>query len=132
MFSLSKFFTPQPTVGCQRWSEFVPPEFIYLDEGGPSPPDVEKLSNWLKSYARWQASYEAFVKNEQALESGRMLPDATDLRHRESFAALYLHSAQWHAILLMLVKDVSEAERAKKLADIDGILPELRRRITNP
>lgn len=133
MFSLFKLFkTPQPTVGCQRWSEFVPPEFIYLTEGGPSPPDVETLDNWLRSYARWQASYQGFVKNEQDLESSTLLQEETDRRHREAFVALYLHSGQWHAILLMLVRDVSEPERAKHLGDIDGALAELRKRIANP
>ena len=132
MFSLSKLFkAPGPTAGCQRWSEFVPPEFIYLTEGGPSPPDVERLSKWLMSYARWRASYEGFVKNEQELESSAVLQEEDDRRHREAFVALYLHSGQWHAILLNLVKDVSESERAKHLGEIDGALAELRKRIAN-
>jgi len=132
MFSLSNLFKgPQPTVGCQRWSEFVPPEFIYLTEGGPSPPDVEKQDKWLRSYARWRVSYEGFVKNEQELESSALPQEETDRRHREAFVALYLHSGQWHAILLMLVKDVPEPERAKHLGEIDGTLVELRKRIAN-
>lgn len=110
----------------------MPPEFIYLEEGGPSPPEVETLNKWLKSYGRWRASYEGFVTNEQELKSSALLQDETDGRHREAFVALYLHSAQWHAILLKLVKDAPEPERAKHLGEIDSALVELRKRIANP
>ncbi len=133
MFSLSKLFRASPpTVGCQRWSEFVPPEFIYLQEGGPTPPDVETLKRWLGSYAKWRASYEGFVKNEQELERSALPKEEADRRHHEYYVALYLHAAQWHAILLLLVKDVSEPERAKYLGEIDCALVELRQRIANP
>jgi hypothetical protein len=42
--------------------------------------------------------------------------DHRDHRHRESFVALYLQSAQWCGILLTLVKEASEPEGAKHLA----------------
>lgn len=133
MFSLSKLFkAAEPTVGCHRWSEFVPPEFIYLSEGKPVPTDVDKLNNWLKSYERWRASYAAFVRNEQALEKSTLAQDEADRRNREYYVALLLQSAQWHAILLLLVKDVSDLERSKQLAEIDVALAELRKRIANP
>ena len=81
---------------------------------------------------RLRARYEGFVKNEQELESNALLQEEIDRRHREAFVALYVHSAQWHAILLKLVKDVSEPERAKHLGEIDGALVGLRKGIANP
>ena len=118
----------RPTVGPQRWSEFVPPEFNFLSEGGPNPQDVYVFKNWLRSYARWRTSYEAFAANEHA----ELAQDETDQRHREFFAALYLKSAQWHAILLMLIKNVPEPERAKYLGELDGSLAGLRQRFASP
>jgi hypothetical protein len=57
--------------------------------------------------------------------------DERDRRSYEYFSALLLQSGQWHATLLLPVKDVSEPERAQLLAEIDRALAELRKRLTN-
>ncbi len=118
----------RPTVGPHRWSEFVPPDFNYLSEGGPNPRDVYSFKSWSRSYARWWTSYEAYLANEHA----DLAQDETDKRHREFFAALYLQSAQWHAILLSLIKDAPEPERTKCLSELDGALAGLRQRFATP
>ena len=47
-------------------------------------------------------------------------------RQYEHYAGLFFQSGQWHAILLMLVEEVSEPERMRYLGEIDGFLEELR------
>jgi len=133
MISISKLLQrPRPPTSFDRWREVVPPEYGYLAEGKPSPPDVNTLRKWLRSYARWQAGYQGLLEIEQDLEVRARSMDEVDRRHHEYFAALFMQSAQWHAILLMLVRDGSEPERSKHLAEIDRTLAELRRRITKP
>lgn len=110
----------------------MPPEFTYLAGGNPEPPHADTFTKWFKCYQRWQSAYAGFLEIERHLEEGSTAADERDRRHHEFFAALLLQSAQWHAILLMLLKDVAEAERAERLAEIDQYLVELRKRITNP
>ncbi len=123
---------PQPPDSYESWHEAVIPKFNYLREGLPLAPDIEKNKKWQKSFARWKDGYNGFLEIERALQGRGRLMDARDRRSYEYYTALLLQSAQWHAILLPLVKDISEAERAKSLAEIDRALAQLRQRIKNP
>ena len=117
---------PQPPDSFESWGEVVIPQHHYLAAGRPYPPDVDKLKKWLKSFARWRAGYEGFLEIERSLER----PGQSAMkRSYEYFVALLLQSGQWHAALLLMVKDVGEPERAKLLAKIDHALAELRMRI---
>ena len=122
----------QPPSSVESWSEAVPPEFTYLAEGNPDPQDADTFKKWSKSYQRWQSAYAGFLEIERHLEQLSKATDERDRRHHEFFAALLLQSGQWHAILLMLLKDVAEGERAERLVGIDRDLLELRKRITYP
>jgi len=120
---------PQPPDSYERWGEVVIPQLRYLQAGRPYPPDVDVLKKWLKSFARWKAGYEGFLEIERSLERrGRPV----DKRTYEYYVALLLQSGQWHAALLLMVKDVSEPQRAKLLAETDQALADLRKRIKNP
>jgi len=122
----------QPPDSYESWHEAVIPEFIYLQEGRPAYPDADTLKKWLRSFARWKTAHEGFFEIERALEHrGRPMEDR-DRRSYEYYSALLLQSGQWHATLLLSLKDVSESERARLLAGIDGTLAELRKRIKNP
>jgi len=133
MISIARLFgRPQPPDSYESWHEAVIPEFIYLQEGHPIPTDVDKHKKWLKSFARWKTGYEGFLEIERALERRGRRMDERDRRSYEHFSALLLASGQWHATLLLLVKDGSEPERAELLAEIDRALAELRKRIKNP
>ena len=133
MISISKLRGwPQPPESYESWYEAVIPEFIYLQEGRPVYPDVDKLKKWLRSFARWKSGYEGFLKIERALERRGRAMDERDRRIYEYYSALLLQSGQWHATLLLSVKDASEPERARLLAEIDRALAELRKRINNP
>jgi hypothetical protein len=132
MIAFSRLFgRPQPPDSYKSWNEAVIPEFNYLQEGQPVPTDVDKLKKWLKSFARWKAGYEGFLEIERSLKCRGRPMDEWDRRCYEHFSALLLASGQWHATLLRPVKDVSEPERARLLAEIDGALGELRKRIKN-
>ena len=119
----------QPPDSYENWGEVVIPQHHYLAAGRPYPPDVDKLKKWVKSFARWRAGYEGFLEIERSLERrGRSVMKRT----YEYFVALLLQSGQWHAALLLMVKDVAEPERARLLAEIDRALAELRKRIKHP
>jgi hypothetical protein len=55
--------------------------------------------------------------------------DDFDRRQYEHYTGLFFQSGQWHAILLMLLEDISESERSRYLAEIDGFLAGLRERM---
>jgi len=113
----------------KNWREAMIPNFLYLGRGKPSPPEADTLKKWFRSYERWQKGYEGFLAIEQHLKSLAKPMDQSDRRHYESFAALLLQSGQWHAILLTMLKDTPEAQRAERLAEIDRTLADLRKRI---
>jgi hypothetical protein len=116
----------QPPDSYERWADAVIPEFAYLRAGRPDAPDVDKLKKWLKSFARWKAGYEGFLALERSLgRRGRPVEQRT----YEYYVALLLQSGQWHAALLLMVKDIAEPQRAKQLAELDQALAELRKRI---
>lgn len=95
---------------------------------GPSVLDVRSLKQWLDAYERWRAGYDAFVKTAGTLDSVGFTDDF-DRRQYEHYTGLFFQSGQWRAILLMLLEDVSEAERSRYLAEIDGFLGDLRERM---
>ena len=125
---LTRHRTPE---SFQNWREAVIPQFPYLQRGEPATPDADTLKKWRRSYERWQKAYEGFLAIEQHLKSLAKPMDESDRRNYESFAALLLHSGQWHAILLTMLKDVPEPQRVEHLAGIDRSLAELRTRIAD-
>lgn len=133
MISTSKllqlFGRAQPPTSFERWRDAVPAEFLYVRAGSPDFPNADTHKKWLKSFARWKTGCQGFLAIEQHLEPRARLTEEVDRRHHEFFAALFLQSAQWHAILLTWVKDVSAERRAEHLAEIDRALAELRKRI---
>lgn len=127
MFTLFKS-RPNLPASFNLWSEVdIVAGSEYLHEG-PSVADIRTLKQWLDTYVRWRAGYDAFVKAAGTLESADFTDDF-DRRQHEHYAALFLQSGQWRAILLMLLEDLPEAERSRYVAEIDGILVDLRRRI---
>lgn len=123
---------PLPPDSFESWYQAVIPQFLYLRAGRPDAPEVHKHQKWLKSFARWKTGYEGFLQIERTLERRGRPMNERDRRSREYYSALLLQSGQWHATLLLLVKDVSEQERVALLAQLDRALPELRKRIANP
>ncbi|MBE0702131.1 MAG: hypothetical protein IH582_03015 [Afipia sp.] len=95
---------------------------------GPSVRDVRSLKRWLDAYRRWRDGYDAFIKAIGTFSSGGFT-DELDRRQYEHYVGLFFQSGQWHAILLMLLEDVPEAERTRHLAELDGVLSDLSERI---
>lgn len=95
---------------------------------GPSVLDVRTLKRWLDEYSRWRAGYDEFLKVERTLLDGGFSDDF-DHRHFEHYAALFLQTGQWHAILLGLLDDVPDSERSRYLTEIDGFLANLRKKL---
>jgi hypothetical protein len=123
---LSRHKTPQ---SFQSWREAVIPRFLYLQGGNPTPPNADTLQKWVRSYDKWRMAYEGFLEIDQHLNSLSRLEDETDQRHREFYAAVLLQSGQWHVILLLMLKDIPEAERGERRTEIDRLLTDLRKRI---
>lgn len=132
--SMFNLFKSQPKLpeSFNRWSEVdVVASSEYLHEG-PSVDNVRTLKHWLDAYERWRSGYDAFVKAAGVSIGSVKLTDDFDRRQLEHYAALFLQSGQWHAILLMLLEDVSDSERSRYMTEIDLILVELRKRIAEP
>ena len=122
-----RFRRPQRIDNVESWGEAVIPHHQYLSSGRPYPPDVTSFKKWKASYSRWREGYEGFLEIEASLDR-RSKPLMK--RTYEYFVALLLQSGQWHAGLLLMVKDVSETERDKCLGEIDLALASLRTRLT--
>lgn len=119
---------PKLPASFNRWSEVDLVAGSELLHEGPSVLDIRTLKQWLDAYERWRAGYDAFTKAAGTLESSGFTDDF-DRRQHEHYAALFLQSGQWRAMLLMLLEDVPESERSQYVAEIDGILADLRKRI---
>ena len=127
MFTLFKS-RPKLPASFERWSEvdgITSSEFLHE---GPSVLDIRTLKQWLDAYERWRAGYDAFARAAGTLDSSGFTDDF-DRRQYEHYVALFLQSGQWHAILIKLLEDVPEPERSRYVADIDGVLADLRKRI---
>jgi len=127
MFTLFKS-RPKLPASFERWSEVDIIAGSELLHEVPSVLDIRTLKQWLDAYERWRAGYDAFAKAAGTLDSGGFTDDF-DRRQHEHYAALFLQSGQWRAILLMLLEDVPESERFRYMAEIDGILADLRKKI---
>lgn len=127
MFELFKS-RPKLPPSFERWSEVDIVAGSERLHEGPSVLDVRAFNEWLDAYERWRAGYDAFIKAVGTL-SGVGFMDDFDRRQYEHYAGLFFQSGQWRAILLMLVEDVSDAERSRYLAEMDGFLDDLRDRI---
>jgi hypothetical protein len=130
MFTLFKS-RPKLPASFDRWSEVDVIAGSELLHEGPSVLDIRTLKQWLDAYERWRAGYGAFAKVAGTLDRGSFTDDF-DRRQHEHYAALFLQSGQWRVILLMLLEDVPESERSRYVAEIDGILADLRLRIARP
>ena len=127
MFTLFKS-RPKLPASFDRWSEvdiIVGSELLHE---GPSVLDVRSLKQWLDAYERWRDGYDAFVKAAGTLDGGGFTDDF-DRRQYDHYAGLFFQSGQWRAILLLLLEDVPDSERSRYVAEIDGILADLRKRI---
>jgi len=127
MFSLFKS-KPSIPASFDRWEEV---EMIAASEllfEGPSIGKVRSLKDWLDEYNRWSDGYKALCK---AAGTGDKLAfsDGIDRRLYEHYCALFLQSGQWRAILLQNLTEVSDADHAVHLAELDRHLGDLRRRI---
>jgi hypothetical protein len=130
MFRLFKS-RPKLPASFDRWSDVDVVAGSELLHEGPSVLDIRTLKQWLDAYERWRSGYDAFVKAARTLDSGGFIDDF-DRRQYEHYTALFLQSGQWHAILLMLLENVPEAERSRYVAEIDGVLADLRKRFARP
>lgn len=127
MFALFKS-KPKLPASFERWNDvdiIVSSEELHV---GPSVLDIRSLKQWLDTYRRWRDGYEAFVKAADTL-GGSGFTDDFDRRQYGHYTALFIQSGQWRAILLMLLEDVSEPERSRYLAELDGFLAGLRERL---
>ena len=127
MFALFKS-RPKLPASFERWKDvelIASSELLYE---GPSVLDVRSFERWLDTYKRWKDGYDAFIKAAGTV-AGDEFTDEFDCRQHEHYAGLFLQSGQWHAMLLMLLEDVSEADRSRYLAEIDGSLVGLRKKI---
>ena len=127
MFTLFKS-RPKLPASFDRWSEVDIIAGSELLREGPTVLNIRTLKQWIDAYERWRAGYDVFAKAASTSDSAGFTDDF-DRRQHEHYAALFLQSGQWHAILLMLLEDVPEPERSGYLDDIDGILADLRKRI---
>ena len=127
MFTLFKS-RPKLPESFERWSEVDIIAGSELLHEGPSVLDVRSLKRWLDAYGRWRGGCDAFIKAAGTLDGGGFADDF-DRRQYEHYTALFLQSGQWRAILLMLLEDVSESERSRYLAELDGLLTGLRERM---
>jgi hypothetical protein len=127
MFS---FFKSQPKLPAsfERWSEVDLIAGSELLHEGPSVLDVRSLERWVDDYRRWRDGYDAFDKAASTLSSGGFIDDF-DRRQYEHYVGLFLQSGQWRAILLMLLEDITEADRSRYLAELDIALSDLRERM---
>jgi hypothetical protein len=127
MFSLFKSRLKLPA-SFDRWSEVdvvVSSDHLH---SGPSVLHVRTLKRWLEEYSRWRAGYDEFIRAERTLLDGGFTDDF-DHRQFEHYAALFIQTGQWHAMLLALLEDAPEAERSRYLTEIDGFLADLRKKI---
>jgi hypothetical protein len=92
---------------------------------GPSVLEVRTFKRWLDAYERWRGGHDVYL---MAI-NGDSLVDDFDRRQHEHYTALFIQSGQWHAILLMLLQDVPASEQSRCLAEIDGLLADLRKRL---
>ena len=125
MFTLFKS-RPKLPASFERWSEVdivAGSELLY---SGPSVLEVRSLKRWVDEYERWRAGYDEFIKAARTVLDGGGFTDDFDRRQFEHYAAMFLQSGQWRAILLLLLEDVSEPERSRYLTELDGLLAELR------
>ncbi len=131
LHSIFKIFAPRSKLPASfdRWEEV---DIITSSENLPSGPhisEIRTLAQWLDAYGRWRGCHDEFLKAEQTIPVDGKLIDEFDKRQHEHYSALFLQSGQWHAVLLMLLEEITEAERSRYIAEIDGILAELRRNI---
>jgi hypothetical protein len=127
MFTLFRA-RPKLPASFELWREVDVIAGSELLHEGPSVLDVRSLKQWLDAYERWRAGYDAYVKAAGTL-SREGFKDDFDRRQYEHYTGLFIQSGQWHAILLMLLEDVSEPERSRYLAELDGNLASLRKRM---
>ncbi|HEY4414530.1 MAG TPA: hypothetical protein VGO57_02470 [Verrucomicrobiae bacterium] len=115
-------------VSFDRWQEvdvIVSSECLYAE---PSVLEVTTYKQWLDAYARWQVGYDAYRKAVDSMADGE-LGDDFERRLYAHYTGLFYQSGHWHAILLMLLKQVAETERSRHLAEMDGILAGLGEKI---
>jgi hypothetical protein len=111
-----------------RWKDVdigMSSEMLYE---GPSVDEARTFKKWLDSYSRLKSCYQDFIKAEKTEGDYRFKDDYERLLH-EHYTALFLQSALWHAILLMLLESVSEADRTLYKSEIDDLSKDLRKRI---
>jgi hypothetical protein len=99
---------------------------------GPSVVEVRTFKRWLDAYERWPGGFGEYLKAVGTLSGSDTFVDALDRRQHEHYTALFVQSGQWHAILLMLLKDFPASEESRYLAEIDGFLSDLRKRLERP
>lgn len=128
MFTLFKS-RPKLPASFDRWSEVDVVAGSELLHEGPSVLDIRTLKQWLDAYERWRAGYDAFVKAAGTLSGGGSFVDDFDRRQHEHYAALFLQSGQWRAILLLLLEGVPDSERDRYVQEIDRVLADLRKRM---
>jgi hypothetical protein len=99
---------------------------------GPSVLEVRTFKRWLDAYERWRGGYDEYLKAVRTLAGSDSFVDDFDRRQCEHYTALFIQSGQWRALLLMLLQDAAASERSRYLAEIDGFLADLRKRIEKP
>lgn len=123
---------PELPESFKRWTNvdvIAGSERLY---GGPSVVEVRTFKGWLDAYDRWRGGYDEYLRAAGTLSGSDSFTDDFDRRQCEHYTALFVQSGQWHAILLMLLKDVPASEQSRYLAEIDGFLVDLRQRLERP
>jgi hypothetical protein len=131
LHSMFKIFAPRSKLPASfdRWEEVDIITSSQNLHSGPPISEIRTLAQWLDSYGRWRGCHDEFLKAEQTIPVDGKFIDEFDQRQHEHYAALFIQSAQWHAMLLMLLEEIDETERSRYLTELDGIMADLRKRI---